>query len=326
MSPESLSQTSRMNAARQASFSESLKETLEVSQTAATEITESKQDASQDTLRSEAEGNFTAAGIAKRSTKLEPRKEVKKSEKKDVKESVLVRKEDADSLADGFSQRQGNHEYRLDSRVLSQIVAEELGAGIHENSDPDTIIGLIRTRLMVDGQAPDVAFIDKAFEFLLEVSSIQLTKVTGADKERLKKIINKLEMAKNKHFDSNAIEIQVAQKIIGAVDAVATKTGQSVKETLDRYRDVVHNPPDLQTLRKFYEAKGYKAMVLELKGLNSYLGGNLKRANLENPELAQLAGAARKMQALLGVFRQSKSHVPTMESYLELNGILATAA
>src|SRR4029077_1482810 len=101
------------------------------------------------------------------------------------------------------------------------------------------------------------------------------------------------------------------------------KTGQTVKDTLDHYRDVVHNPPDLQTLRKFYEVKGYKAMVLELKGLNTYLGGNFKRSNLESPELGQLASAARKMQALLGVFRQSKTHIPTMESYLSLNGVVA---
>ena len=107
-----------------------------------------------------------------------------------------------------------------------------------------------------------------------------------------------------------------------ALDAVIEKTGESVKEALDHYRDVVHNPPDVQTLRRFYEGKGFKAMVLEFKGLSSFLGGNFKRTNLDNPELMQLAVAARKMQALLGVFRQSKAHVPTVESFLELNGIL----
>ena len=319
--PDSMSQMSRANAAQQASFSESLKETLEASNTAAAELVQSAQDASQDKLLAEQSEN-TPIGIQIKTQKLQRKPEVKTEKVKQAKESILIRKDDADGLADEFSRRQGNREYRIDSTLLSRLVAEELGAGINENSDIDEIITLIRRRMAVGGQNPDVSIVDKAFEFLLEVNSSLLTKSTGVDKERLTKIMNRIRSAKDKHFESNSIEIQVAQKIIGAVDAVVAKTGQSVKETLDRYRDVVHNPPDLQTLRKFYEAKGYKAMILELKGLNSYLGGNLKRNNLDNPELAQLAAAARKMQALLGVFRQSKAQIPTMTSYLSLIGML----
>lgn len=325
MSESSMSQAGNLNAAQQASFTTSLKETQEAGLDLKTMLEANQVEASQDKLQQETEEN-SAMGILIRSKKLAPKLEAKKTEKaKQAQQSILVRKDDADGLADQFSQRHGNREYRLNPLSLSQL-ASELGVGINEESEPDEVIELIRKQMSIDGQDPDVAIVDKAFEFLLETSKIQLGKITGADKERLTTIIQKIEIAKNKHFEANSIEIQVAQKIIGAVDAVVTKTGQTVKETLDHYRDVVHNPPDLQTLRKFYEAKGYKTMALELKGLNTYLGGNLKRTNLDNPELAQLAGAARKMQALLGVFRQSKSHIPTMESYLQLNGILAMAA
>lgn len=321
---DSMSQMSRAGAARMTSFTEGLKETQEASQTASVELEQSAQAASGEKLQAEGEDR-SAMGIMIRTKKLERKQEMKTEKAKQAKESVLVRKEDAEGLADQFSQRQGNREYRIDAHLLTQLVAEELGAGINENSEPDDIINLMRKRMTVNGQAPDVAIVDKAFEFLLEVSSLQLNKVTGPDKERVSKIFTRIETAKNRHYEANAIEIQVAEKIIGAVDAVVEKTGQTVKEALDHYRDVVHNPPDLQTLRKFYETKGYKVMVLELKGLSTYLGGNLKRTNLDNPELAQLAIAARKMQALLGVFRQSKAHVPIIESYLDLNGILTAA-
>jgi hypothetical protein len=321
MADSSMSQASSL-AARQAAFNASIKETQEVGEALSTTLIANQLDASQDKLQVEAQEN-SAAGILIRTKKLEKRQEFKTEKAKQAQHSVLVRKEEADGLAGQFSQERGNREYHLDPLLLSQLAGEELGAGINENSEPMEIISLIRRRMTVDGQDPDVAVVDKTFEFLLQVTSRQLNQATGVDKERLEKILKKVETAKNQHFESNSIEIQVAQKIIGAVDAVVLKTGQSVKETLDRYREVVHNPPDIQALRKFYEIKGYKSMILELKGLNSYLGGNFKRTNLDNPELAQLAGAARKMQALLGVYRQSKIHIPTMESYLHLNGVLA---
>ncbi len=66
-------------------------------------------------------------------------------------------------------------------------------------------------------------------------------------------------------------------------------------------------------------------MVRELQGLSAYLGGNFKRANLENPEIHQLASAARKMQALLGVFRKAKSNGKIALKLLTLKGIVITS-
>lgn len=297
---------------------EAIGRTLKVSAEATSDLIEAKQDASQDALRAEAEGNFSAAGHAIRTKKLQPKQEVKRTDRaKEVQQSVLVRKEDADDLADQFSRRQGNREYRLDTALLSQLVAEELGAGIHENSPPDKILSLIRKRMTIRQQSPDVAMVDKAFEFLLEVMARQVEKATGVDQARLTKISQNIKIAKDKHFTEYQAIIEETEKIIGAVDAVVITTGQNVQDTLNEYRDIVHNAPDFQTLRKKYEFKGYKATLLELKGLSSYLGGNFKRTNLESPELAQLASAARKMQAWLNSLRFLKIRSITMEKYTD---------
>ena len=172
--------------------------------------------------------------------------------------------------------------------------------------------------MVVDGQIPDVSIVDKAFEFLLEVTDTHIKKANEGDKPRLNGIYKKLGEAKHQHFTSHGVEIQVAQKIIGAVDAVVQTTGQSVKETLERYRDVVHNPPDFQTLRKYYDEKGYESMVLELKGLRTYVGGNLKRPNIENPELARLIRTARLMQGLEGVFEKEKRKISNAGTFLRI--------
>ena len=276
-----------------------------------------------DRLNQEGDENSVAASLI-RTKKLDIKKEVKKTDRaKQAEESVLVRKEDADGFADGFSQRHGNREYRINPRLLSEL-AEDLGIGINEDSKPEEMISFIRGRMTVDGERPDVAIVDKAFEFLIEMTRVQADKTTGIPRERFENIQKNLEAAKLKHYttETNAADIQVSQKIIGAVDAVVETTGQSVKATLEHYRDVVHNPPDLQTLRKYFEPKGYKEMIFELSGLNTFLGGNLKRKNLESPELSQLVSAARKMQALTGVFEQIKQRLTTLKSFLGLSGVL----
>ena len=313
-------QLSKLSMMKHERSADSLEATKQAAKTIDQMLRANQLSASAEKLLAEAEDN-SAMGIQIKTKRLEPKKEVKTDKSRRAQESVLVRKDEADGLADGFSRRQGNREYRINPSLLSRL-AEELGIGIHENATPDEIINFVRSQLTVEGRVLDVSIIDKAFEFLLETARVQIGTLSGDSKERLSIIAKKVEEAKARHFEANSIEIQVAQKIIGAVDAVSEKTGETVTDTLERYRDVVHNPPDLQTMRKFYEGKGYKAMVLELKGLSSYLGGNLKRVNLENPELYQLAAAARKMQALLGVFRQTKIHIPTMMTYLKVNGVL----
>lgn len=316
------SQMSKASVARHLNFANSIEATQSASQFIEETAKATQADVTLEKLLDETLDN-SAMGIQIRTKKLEKKKELKTEKAKQAQESVLVRKEDADSLADGFSQRQGNREYHLDRRLLSELV-ESLGVGINEESSLDELIGYIRHRLMIDGRPPDPAIIDKAFEFLVEVLRLQMTKASDERvKERLFKILKNMESAKLKHFSAHADKIQVAEKIIGAVDAVIETTKQGLEETLDRYRDIVHNPPDLQELRKHYQVIGYRLMMLEMKGLNSYLGGNLKRADLEGPELAQLRKTVLKMQSLIWIFRQTKAHIPTMESYLNLNHVLS---
>lgn len=318
--PGDMGQIRQASAAEQAAFTTSIKETLESQSTTDAALNANKMEASAEKLQTETEDN-SAMGMLIKSQKLIKKQEIKTEKAKQAQESVLIRQEDASGLAGEFSQRQGNREYQLNALLLSQLV-KELGETIKSDSDPDEVIAFINKFLSADGNSPDVSVVDKTLEFLLEVAGKRLENASESEKPNIKALLSKLEFTKNKHYAANAKAISVAQKIIGAVDAVIAKTGETVKETLDHYRDVVHNPPDVQTLRKFYESKGFKAMVLEFKGLSSFLGGNFKRTNLDNPELMQLAVAARKMQALLGVFRQSKAHIPTVESFLELNGIL----
>ncbi len=320
--PLSGSQISQMAVNRDLMMDAALAKTQEASKAAETALLEGNQEASEKKLATEAEEN-SAVGIQKKSLKLDRKKSESAKSKKAEKaqESVLVRKDDADTLADGFTKRQGNREYRIDPSQLARL-AEDIGVAIREDSSLESIILTIKQGMVTTEGEPDPAIVDKAMSFLIEVTMQQLAKSKGETKNRFEAILKNLESAKLKHFNEHADKIQLAEKLIGAVDAVVGTTHQTVKDTLNRYRDIVHNPPDIQALRKFYEAKGYKAMLLELKGLNSYLGGNLKRTNIEGPELAQLRSTVVKMQGLLGVFKVATDYTRTMGVYLLGHGIL----
>lgn len=281
-------------------------------------------EASQEKLMDETEDQ-SAAGITTKLQKLERKKETKIQKTKEAPGSRLVRKEDADGMADQFSRRDGNKEYGLDPKLLGDIALEELGLRITDTSDPRDILMIVKERMSKGGKPVDPALLDKGLEFLLEVTQKQKSKANPQIKERLEKIYNRIETAKLQHFKENAKAIELAEKIIGAVESVVETTGMSTQEVLNNYREIVHNPPDLQTLRKSFEAKegGYKNMKLELKGLSRYLGKNFKRENLEQAELIQLAKAARKMQALDAVFKEAKEQTHRfLMGYLKANDLL----
>lgn len=308
---------SRDIAAHETQFAAGLQGTQKAGDSVNASLAANTAEVSEERLQGETD-NAEMASIPTKQAAIAAREQTKTKKAEQAQESVLVRKDqDEGGLSGEFSQRQGNKEYHLDPLLLKKI-EEELGKEINEKTEPKKIIEIIRDRLTVKGQIPDPAFVDKAFEFLIEAAQDKLNKSSAAGKPALTETLTHIIEAKNAHATDHAAEIQVAQRIIGAVDAVVESTGQPVKAALDRCREVVHNPPDIQALRKYYEGIGLKAMMLELKGLNSYLGGNLKRTNLDNPELAQLAGAARKMQGILGVFRQAKAHFETMVSFLKL--------
>lgn len=318
------SDMSKINISRIDSFNDSILRTQDARDFIEEALKANQADASLKKLQDEAEDN-SAMGIQVKTKRLEKDQKLKSEKAKRVQESVLVRKDDADGLADGFARRQGNREYRMNPSLLSQL-AENIGIGIHEKSQPEDLIFFIRNEMTtVDGEIPDCAILDKAFEFLLEVTKNQLTQAEGTVKERFEGIQKQLETAQSKHFEKNAAEIQVTRKIIGAVDAVVETTGQTVKETLVHYRDIVHNPTELQTLWKYYleKFKGndqeiYDRIDKELSGLSTYLGGHFKRSNMESPELAQLASAVKKMQAIRGGHRQATLEKNTMKIFVRL--------
>jgi|GEM_PF-2455165 len=285
------------------------------------------QDVSEGTLKQEAEDN-SAVGMQTKALKAPKKEEVKTEKAKRAQESVLIRREETGGLAGGFSGRQGNQPYRLNLLLFGKL-AEQIGVGIHEELTPDQVVSFVEDQL-TEGQLtnkkepPDVAIVDKALEFLVEVAGSYAGKAEdSAKKERLEKIHGLISEAKLNHFQKNEPDILIAQNIIGVVDAVAQNTGQTIKATLDRYRQVVHHPPaELQELQKYYENKGYQFMVSELKGFSKYLGRDLKQKDLESPELAQLINAVRNIQALHAVYKIAKNLLPTAESYLKLHGVL----
>ncbi len=323
------SNNQRMGLGLENTFLYSIKETQESGATLNTNLKAGQLDANQDALQKEAENNHSALAIANKHKNLKLRSEESKLEKVKRVESVLVRKEEADSFAEHFSKREENQRYisiGLDPKLLSQLAYEELGRGITDHTPPDEIITLVRQRMMsVDGAPPAAIIVDKALEFLLKMTEKKIHTFQGEEKTRLTNIQHQIEAAKKTYESLNEVELRLTPELVEAADTISQSTKESIRETFDRCREIVHQPPDLQALRKYYEEKGYKAMVLELKGLSAYLGGNFKRKNLDNPELAQLASAAKKMQALLGVFRQSKIYLSSMESYLELSGMLEAA-
>lgn len=276
-------------------------------------------DANQDSLKNSLpDDDVTALGISIKTKKLERRSEMKERAQR-VEESVLVRKEAADDLADQFSKRDDNREYHLPVEQFSRL-AQELGVGLNENLSAEQMIAFLRTQMKAAATQADPAFVDKAFQFLIEVARQQAQQASGIVRERFLKIEQKLMEAQEKHFSAYRVEIQVTKKIIGAVDAVVNATGQAIQATLEHYRDIVHNPPDTVALYRHYQPQGYRAMVKEFQGLSRYLGENLKRV-LENPELGRLNTAAKKMQAILGVFKDAKVRSRVVYAYLKSQGL-----
>lgn len=241
----------------------------------------------------------------------------------EMRPKVFERK-DADGFADQFSGRDGNKEYHLDPLILSAL-AYDVGDVIHEDLSLDQIIALVEERM----QDADPAMVDKAFEFLVEIVQTQSVNPQNSPEKKavLENISEKIAAAKEQYFNTgnHAVAIRVAGKIIGAVDAVVNATGLSINETLGRYRDIVASPPDLQTLRKYYEANGGTgAMRQELLALGTYINVHIKRTgDLENAELGQLAKTSKLLQGLFGVTAEANNQCKTfLPAYLKANGLI----
>ncbi len=247
-------------------------------------------------------------------------KEVKK-----IDESILVREEDADGLAGEFSGRQGNREYHLDIRILSRL-AQAIGLEIQEEDDPQTIIEEVRKIMTVNGKKPDAVILDKAFEFLLEAARSQFGKVEGNDKKRLEVIYQKLEAAKNQHFEENKPNIELGHKLIEVADLSLQKNQTlSIDDTIDFYRKAVHDiTADVSKVRKTYPTYASLGKGREITfGIASK---EIKALNLEKGHQKQLIHIIKIYQAIEGGYSEAKNGIKnTMKPYFDAS-IFARAA
>lgn len=284
----------------------------------ATEIRTESQVASQESLIDETK-DIT---IMIKDKKPAPPERLRTEKAQRAQESVLVRKEEADGLADGFTKREGNRQFRLDPDQLSRL-AQALGKEITEATDNETIIAFVRNTLFTGEHAPDVAQIDRTFDFLLEVVRFKMNKATGTQKESLQAILNRVNTAKSFYYEANKRDIDIAQKIIDVVDVVVEQGARDTPETISHLRDIINNPQDVPTKLNYYKSKGYtyQEMKQEVDAILSFVGAKFKNARIPKGEMSRLMDETRNLQALLQVFRHFKRGMPLARNLFDMNGM-----
>lgn len=232
------------------------------------------------------------------------------SEGEEVEEVVLISKEEAGDLADLFSDEEENRDYHLDSGKLSELATKALGSQINENSTPHEILQTVKNYLKTGDEEPDVAIVNKAVNFLLMVTRTRIGQTeAGENRDRLLLMLNRIEQAKEVHYEAHSVDIQVTDKIISVVDVVTQDPNAlSVKETLDIFRNRISNPTTPRELFDHYRSQkdGLKGMEKEVKAFKRFIGANLERKNIERAEILQLMDANQTMWALLGLLIEAK--------------------
>lgn len=291
-----------------------------------TELKANQAEASQEKLEKEQE---TTVNVSIRTTRLErPEKSAKTEKAQKAQESVLVRKEEADALADGFSKRQNNQEYHLDPKALSAL-ALDLEEAVRNESAPDELIRLIQDRMASVNpktgkrEPPLAAHVQKGLEFLLEVAKLKWQEADAGGKPGLQKLIDRLQIAFDKHLETNSKEIQQTEALVGLASQVTETSGADFKQTMKQMHEVVNTPRDVQAIRKQAEAKGgYNQIVFEAKNFYRYVGGALKNNRTENPEIAALITNIRQVRSAVWVLNRSTVHQQRMLTYLSKSGVL----
>lgn len=255
------------------------------------------------------------AGMLAKSKKIVPQAKSKTKQTEKAEKGFFVRKE-TDNLADGFSQREGNREYRLPPSGLSKL-AENLGDRITPDTNSEDLLRMVRNELTEGKKTPDVSQVDKALEFLLEITQKKLDTATGLAATFLEKLFHNISSTKLKHFEIFKAEIEAAHNIIGAANVLVTQN-RSTAEVLDHLREMINNPQDVHTKFKYYMGKGYdhKMITAEFKLLFNYMG-SLTKTNLEKPHLKQLLEEIKVLQSILGVYRQGNREVRSTFVYLD---------
>ncbi len=258
------------------------------------------------------------------SQKLRPAQKPKIEKSERPKESILIRKEEADGLADSFSRREGNRQYYLNRNNLSQLL-QNLGTKIRADSSNEEIIATILEILSLAGEPPpDVSQVDKAFEFLLEVlqSKLQSAKSPESQKQ-FQQLVNQILNAKSVHYEKNQKNIDLTYKVIDIADLLVQEGSRAAPETIAHVRDIVNNPQDLSTKLSYYKSKGFsfKEMKIEIDTILSYVGVKFKHTDLLPGEMSRLMDETKTLQAILQIFRYFKRGMPLAYRLFEQKSI-----
>lgn len=271
-------------------------------------------------------------------------KRTKEAEKVSSLLSVLLRK-DMEDLAEGFSERDDNKPYRFDKTRLA-LLAQALGVDITGATSLDEILEIVTAALTIKGQAPDVAQIDKALDFLLEVSNKKLGELEKQEKEAQdpkvkegltnavadsRSLIQQLQATKQVHNERHKQAIETGHEFIELADTVVKlREGKltdlekvSTPEALDRIRGMIFNPQELTTIFGYYQSKGYtfKEIRDEVRSILNYLGDELKVGDIEPAKLNALMKETRRSQAILQIFRHFNNRMKLIESLCEMQGV-----
>ena len=273
------------------------------------------------------EESESVASSALKSRKLEPKREVKKPEKAErAQESVLIRRDNPDMQdeAKRFCRREENQFFRMDEEKLQDLM-EELGRGITSETDTETIVKLISDQLSTAGKRPDVAIIDKAMAFLLEVAKKMLDKGTLPPEQQaaLQKIFVQLNKAKDEFYKSNQKDIDTSSNVIEVVDTIveyAQASGVTTSDVLSHIRTIVYDPQDFWTKFNFYKEKGYHYMMKEFKAIFTFSGKRFKDSRIPRGEMSRIIDETKTLQAILQVYRHFKRNTALAQNLFELNG------
>lgn len=264
--------------------------------------------------------------------KAEGKEKLKTDKAEKAQESVLVRQE-AEELAGRFSQK--HPQFQLNKGKLADL-AEGLGTHIKGDTAPEAIITHIQVTMSENGRLPDVAQVDKALQFLIEVMQSKVDAApAGPQKDNFTTILGNLKQARTTHEEmetelpsgkvlKNKDAIIEAEHTIG-VAGVITKLegGVSLPEAMTHVREMIHNPQELKAKLNYYRAKYSLApepIKNEIREILHYIGDQLRsrlkdeagsksRPEMENPEMNVLMTETKKDQAILQIIRQGdKAH------------------
>lgn len=309
-------------------FVESLQDTQEASQMTSASIQAANEQDMKSDAKFENESEANPAVLLKKKD-LNPKTKVHKiKEVKKVDESVLVRKEDADGLADQFSGRQGNRNYYLDYNYRPRLshLAQKIGLEIHEDAVPKDIIDLVQNTMSVNGKVPTPAIIDKTFDFLLEAARAQFDKVEGTDKKRLEIIYQKLETTKAQHFKDHEGQIEFGHATIDTISQLVrqdpnskVKVSDAVNTCINIAATKLENRDDTEEFLKNYGEKALKQTLKEF-------GEAVKSIFDDNPYLSKCIKGIKLIQNHFGVEPAVKKGVDVHLSLSRLEKIIESTA